>query len=635
MKTVAPASRFRIGGVAFGAVFWPLWHVAAVLLVILAPSHLRLGLPFWRLPPNQISQGLVMGAAYLALALFLRSQRTHRTRLVSVIAASLVCFGSGYLFLLTPPDISYSRVVILISAALGISLALLPFMLRRYRPLGLLALVIASSAFVAIGMGSPNGKTAGPGPKDRVVWTALNAVSVTYLRKLLDPVESRGGGISKYGDGFLLVTGSGEIYRLEWEPGKNTLRSTRLPLSAPMDRKAFLADQPKGTKTQRFRVTDVTLDSSVAPTRIYLAHQHWNREGKCFTMRVSMAPLPDRIPNPPTLASGWSTVFESQPCLTVSAFFDDIESGGRLAWTREGRLLLTLGEFEFSVLVGASSMAQAKNSDYGKVLLLDLAGGREIFTMGHRNPQGLFVDRKGRIWETEHGPQGGDELNLLYRGKNYGWPFVTYGTQYGLTYWPTPKPNDGKLYEEPVHAFTPAIAISNLIELGPAMFPEWDGDLLVASLRLQSLYRIRLYGDRVAYVEQINIGRRIRDIEQGKDGRIVLWTDEGDIVVLARTVREPEGQLLNAMCRQCHEPVAGGSAVGPSLRDIVGKPVASEPGYAYSPALARLGGAWTEERLDAFLRNPWAYVPGTSMDFRGLPNVADRRALIEYLKSDR
>lgn len=635
MKSVALSSRFRIGGVAFEAAFWPLWHVAALLLVILAPSQLRLGLPFWRLPPNQISQGLVMGVAYLALALFLRPQGSHRTHLFMVIAASLVCFGSGYLFLLAPPDISYSRVLILISLVLGGLLAWLPFVLRRYRPRGLLALACASSAILAIGMASPKGETPGPGPKDRVVWTALNAVSVTYLRKLLDPVESEGGGISKYGDGFLLVTGSGEIYRLEWEPGKNVLRPARLPFSVPMDRKTFLADQPKGARAQRLRVTDVIVDSPVSPKRIYVAHQHWNREGKCFTMRVSMRALPDVKPSEPTPDSAWSTVFESQPCLRINAFYDGIESGGRLAWTREGKLLLSLGEFEFSVLVGASSMAQAENSDYGKVLLLDLAGGRKIFTMGHRNPQGLFVDRKGRIWETEHGPQGGDELNLLYRGRNYGWPFVTYGTQYGLAYWPTPKPDDGKVYEDPVHAFTPAIAISNLIELGPAMFPEWDGDLLVASLRLQSLYRIRLRGDRVAYVEPIKIGRRIRDVEQGTDGRVVLWTDESDIVVLARAEREPEGLLLSGMCAQCHQAIGGGSAVGPSLRGIVGRPVASEPGYPYSPAMTQLGGAWTAERLDVFLRDPWAYAPGTSMDFRGLPDPADRRALIEYLKSDR
>ncbi len=331
MKTAAPAPRFRLGGVEFSTVFWPLWHVAAVVLVILAPSHLRYGLAFWRLPPEQLSQGLVMGAAYLALALFLQSQSAHRLRLASAMAASLVCFGSGYLFLLARPDINYSRIVILISAALGILLAFLPFMLRRHRPLGLLALAAAVSAFVTIGIGSPNGKTAAPGPKDHVIRTALNAVSVTYLRNLLDPVKGDGGAITRYGDGFLLVTGSGEIYRLEWEPGKNALRSTRLPLSAPMDRKAFLADQPEGAPPLRYRVTDVALDNAVAPANIYLAHQHWNREGKCFTMRVSVAPLPDRGSNPPAPAPGWSTVFEAQPCLTVSEFFDDIESGGRLA----------------------------------------------------------------------------------------------------------------------------------------------------------------------------------------------------------------------------------------------------------------------------------------------------------------
>lgn len=616
--------------------FSPLWHVTAVMLVILAPSHLRYGLVFWRLPPEQLSQGLAMGAAYLALALFLQLQSAHRVRFVTTMAAGLVCFGSSYLFLFTRPDTHSSRIVILVSAALGTLLAFFPFRLhRRYRPLGLLALVVTTGAFVAIGVSLSNAKISAPGPQDHVIPTALNAVSVAYLRNLLDPVESDGGAVTRYGDGFMLVTGSGEIYRLEWESGGNSLRSTRLPLSAPMDRKAFQADQPPGAPPLRLRVTDITLDNSDVPTRIYLAHQHWNREGKCFTMRVSVAPVPDRDPNQQTPATGWRTVFEAQPCLVSSEAFDDIESGGRLAWARNGELLLTLGDFGFTGLLGPPVLAQAEKNDYGKVLLLDLAGGHEVFTMGHRNPQGLFIDRKGRIWETEHGPQGGDELNLLRRGKNYGWPFVTHGTQYGHTYWPISRPNKDKLYEEPVHAFTPAIAISNLIELGPEMFSEWEGDLLVASLRLQSLYRVRLYGDRVAYVEPIKIGRRIRDLEQGKDGRIVLWTDEHDVVVLARTTKEPEGERLYGQCSLCHEPVEGGSARGPSLRRVVGKPVASDPGYVYSPALASLGGSWTEKRLDEFLRNPAAYAPGTSMEFKGFADAVERQALIEYLKNYR
>ncbi|MEO8135850.1 MAG: PQQ-dependent sugar dehydrogenase [Betaproteobacteria bacterium] len=632
MKTVASALRIRLGGVDDSGAFWALWHIAALLLVVLAPSHLYLRVPFWRLTANQISQGLLMGAAYLALALFLRLSSGHRARLVSGAAASVLCFGSGYLFLLARPDLDASRVLILISAVLGALLAFLPYSLYRYRLPGLFALATATIAFVAIGIISPKGKLP-VGPTDRVFATALNALSVTHLRNLLDPVKENGGGITRYDDGFLLATGSGEIYRLQWESGKNALKALRIPLSAPMDRKTFLADHPVELRRLRLRVTDIALGNSGDSTKIYLAHQHWNPEGKCFTMRVSAAQLPDRVPKLPVGRPDWTTVFESQPCLTPSPG-DDLESGGRLAWTRDGRLLLTLGDFGFTGLVGPPAMAQAEDNDYGKVLLLDLAGGREIFTKGHRNPQGLFVDRQGRFWETEHGPQGGDELNLLHRGKNYGWPFLTYGTDYGSTYWPISKPVDGKLYEEPVHAFTPSIAISNLIELsGSAMFPEWEGDLLVASLRLQSLYRVRLSGDRVVYVEPIEIGRRIRDVEQGKDGRIVLWTDEGDIVVLASAVRNTEGARLYGLCSRCHEPIANANPLGPRLRRVVGMSVAAQPGYAYSSALSRLGGSWTDERLDAFLGNPAAYAPGTSMDFAGIPDAADRKALIRYLKS--
>src|SRR5262249_4081638 len=159
-------------------------------------------------------------------------------------------------------------------------------------------------------------------------------------------------------------------------------------------------------------------------------------------------------------------------------------------------------------------------SAYGKVLLLDRSGRHEIFTIGHRNPQGLLVDREHRIWETEHGPQGGDEINLLEKGRNYGYPLVTYGTEYGRYFWPlAPWAHDHGEYTEPVQAFVPSIAISNLIQVDSDLFSEWKGDLLVGSLNTQSVYRVRVRGDRIIYIEQIPVGVRVRDLAEGSDGR--------------------------------------------------------------------------------------------------------------------
>ncbi len=632
----------RFGGTGTGVLLLTLWHVAALLVVMLVPSLLRLGLPFWRLPPEQAMQVPVMGAAYLALVLFLPSRLGHLKGLLATMAVMLACFGSAYLVMRMRPDMQHSRLLLLFSAILGTLLALLPQLLPRQLPAGTAVLVLSSLALVAIGFGTPKPEPREPLPESGVKVTALNSLLVTYLRRVVDPVKSDGGALARWGEGFLLVTGSGEFYRLDWKPDGNALVARRLPLPAPMDRESFLADQQRGKDSKRFRdtklrfrVTDVALDTSGDIARVYVAHQYWHPEGKCLTMRVSVAPLPRGAVRPGDPATEWGKVFESKPCLEFQDTYDGAESGGRLAWTPKGQLLLTLGSFGLDGLIGPAPVAQAQDSDYGKVLLLESGKDATIFSMGHRNPQGLFVDRKGRIWETEHGPQGGDELNLLARGRNYGWPFMTYGTEYGRTDWPLARANDGRIFEYPVHAFTPSIAISNLIEVWPPLFAEWEGDLLVASLKAKSLFRIRLQGDRVAYVEPIGVGLRIRDIEQAKDGRIVLWTDDGQLVVLARSVKESRGERLYGMCSRCHETLTGGFAIAPSLRGIVGRAVASDRGFAYSPALAGLGGAWTRERLDAFLEAPSTYARGTAMAFAGIPDSDERKALIDYLSDYR
>jgi hypothetical protein len=332
---------------------------------------------------------------------------------------------------------------------------------------------------------------------------------------------------------------------------------------------------------------------------------------------------------------GWETVFESNPCLRFSDNFDDIESGGRLAWSSDRSLLLTLGDFGHNGLV-LPALSQLAEADYGKVLRLDLRGGKSVFTSGHRNPQGLLVDRRGRIWETEHGPRGGDELNLLREGLNYGWPLATYGTDYERLDWPpASKETNHGTFTEPALAFVPSVAIANLIEVDSLPIPEWRGDLLIASLRAMSLYRVRLRDERVIYAEPIFIGYRIRDLAQEPGGRIVLWTDEGNLVVLGRGPDRDSLDPSLAGCMTCHASEAGAAAVAPSLRGIVGRPVASDTGFTYSAGLRRLGGVWTEDRLSDFLQNPDGFAPGTSMQEGQIADPALRRAIIAALKRHR
>ena len=602
------------------------WHVLALLAVVLGPSQHVRGRPLWSLMPVEMNQVFIMGVVYLVLVLVV-SARINRLAGVGVgvalFAASMVCVR-------LLPSITWSRAVLIESAVVGIVLALLPSFVRRFRIslLGLLALSV--SALLVMGVRSGRARvTASP---QQAITTTLVTLRATVHRSIPRPPDGPGGGLSAYGMGFVLVTGGGQVYRLEWNGKPDSLAATHLPLTVPQNRAEFLSDQPTPPLSTRLRGTDLVIDTTVTPARIIVAHQYWNHAQKCLTMRVSATGLSNTNARTGDTTGAWTTLYDSHPCVHMDAVYTDTETGGRLAWDSSHRLLFSLGDMGADGLAGVE-YPQAPNADYGKVLRLDGHGGAVVFTSGHRNPQGLLVDHLGRVWETEHGPRGGDELNLLIEGRNYGWPLATYGTDYARLEWPlAPKAHNHGSFEEPMQAFVPSVAVSNLIEVGGRQFPEWEGDLLVGSLKLETLYRMRLVGSRVVYVEAIRIGERIRTLAQGADGRILLWTDSGAIVVVERAVGGDVGTMVyDRACASCHDGSLKGPAVAPVLRGIVGRRIAAQS-FEYSSALRAAGGAWTPERLDAYVRNPRQFAPGTSMTFGGLADAKERRLLIEFLQ---
>ena len=154
---------------------------------------------------------------------------------------------------------------------------------------------------------------------------------------------------------------------------------------------------------------------------------------------------------------------------------------------------------------------------YGKVIEIKRNDWSvKVFTRGHRNPQGLLVDGD-EIWETEHGPQGGDELNLLQYGKEYGWPNETYGTDYGQkTFKFNKKTGVHSIKKRPIYAWIPSIGISNLMKMSGNAFPAWKGDLMVASLsglgNGYSLFRVRIREGSAVMVERFRTGKDRRDL---------------------------------------------------------------------------------------------------------------------------
>jgi glucose/arabinose dehydrogenase len=148
----------------------------------------------------------------------------------------------------------------------------------------------------------------------------------------------------------------------------------------------------------------------------------------------------------------------------------------------------------------------------------------EIWTSGHRTPYGLAFAPDGRLWELEHGPRGGDELNLIEPGKNYGWPLVSYGVNYNGV--PVPSPNTRPELAKPVLYWVPVIAPGNLTFYGGKLFPQWQGSALVGGLNSHSLYRLTFDGKGgAAAAERWDVGHRIRDVEVAADGAVWLLED--------------------------------------------------------------------------------------------------------------
>lgn len=212
--------------------------------------------------------------------------------------------------------------------------------------------------------------------------------------------------------------------------------------------------------------------------------------------------------------------------------------GGRMAFMPDGSLLITTGE-------GYSYKDEAQEIDghFGKVLRINgdgsarrdnpyaSRGGRaaKVWSYGHRNPQGLAIDpATGIVWLHEHGPRGGDEVNLIEPGLNYGWPAITYGIDYSGAMITPYKELEGM--EQPLKYWVPSIAPSGLAVYRGDAFPAWQGNLFVGGLKSRDVRRLTVEGNAITDEEILfaELGERIRDVRVGPDGNLYLLTDSGN-----------------------------------------------------------------------------------------------------------
>lgn len=266
---------------------------------------------------------------------------------------------------------------------------------------------------------------------------------------------------------------------------------------------------------------DVALDPNFSENRlVYLTYSFGNNYENLT--RVARARFEDHA------LHDLEVIFSARPAKSGGFHF-----GSRLLFLPDGSLLITVGE-------GANpENAQNMSRHLGKILRIMPDGSpatdnpfqarvdaaQEIYSYGHRNPQGIAMHpTTGKIYATEHGPRGGDELNLIEPGKNYGWPVATYGYEYH-----GPRVSEHTEVEgtvQPLVVWTPCIAPSGLAFYTGDAFPEWKGDLFAGGLVLKQVRRVKFDGDKIIGDETLQFEERIRDVRQGPDGYLYVLTDE-------------------------------------------------------------------------------------------------------------
>jgi cytochrome c2 len=437
-----------------------------------------------------------------------------------------------------------------------------------------------------------------------------------------EPLDGAGGGMAVTPGGILIAKRRDGVLAF-YDRQADVVRE--LPLRLP----------PLPTLPERFesgrrvpsfymRYHDVEVVPRADGDHLYVSYNHYDPERVCFSMRLEEALLPAGWETAANRTLEWQAVLDTRPCLPPSLdrnLFGGNQAGGRIVAAPDGGIFFTTGDFEFDGIGRKTpKVSQIADSSYGRIFSIAPAGQVTELVRGLRNPQGLVLDDENRMWITDQSARGGDELDLIVTGRNYGWPEVNLGVQY------TNADNDSKSwpfndrqgyhdgYEPPRYAWIPSVAPAT-IALVSNLTPRWDGDLLVGTLVTQGLRRLRLEGDHVLFDEPIPLKRRVRDLAV-TDGRIYILFDDGRfgyLVPHAMQDRDPaDGHTTTALtdlgCLGCHANPAM-----PRLPLVYSEDIAAQADITYSEALGKIEGIWTKESLASFLKSPSTFAPGTAM----------------------
>jgi len=299
-----------------------------------------------------------------------------------------------------------------------------------------------------------------------------------------------------------------------------TEKPGRLQLVTQDGAKAEVSGVPAVASSGQLGLHDVVLDPSHASNgRVWLSYAEAATGGQ----RLAVARATLTASGTPRL-EGLTVVWRAVPTTTGG------HPGGRMAFSPDGRFLfVTSGDRQ------QKAPAQDPSATLGKIVRLDLEGAPaagnpfasgprpETWSLGHRNPYGLVFASDGRLFQSEMGPEGGDEFNLIEPGRNYGWPLVSEGNDYGGA--PIPRHSTDARFAAPLVSWTPVISPGGMIQYRGTRFSGWTGDFLLAGLSQQGLVRVRVSGSTATEAARLSLGARIREVEEAPDGSIWVLQD--------------------------------------------------------------------------------------------------------------
>ncbi|MDB4193739.1 PQQ-dependent sugar dehydrogenase [Candidatus Pelagibacter sp.] len=363
------------------------------------------------------------------------------------------------------------------------------------------------------------------------------------------PVYSSYGGIAELEGNIIYLSGDSDLFTLKKNNYSENFEFTLINAKKINNgKKAFIKSNEKtvGKNAEKyFGIKDILIEKfdKFENKLFFVSSLKYIELKNCYVVSIFVAEVLDVIS---IELSNWKEIFSSQKCLSVDLTtnprFAAASAGGRLSKLNENSILFSVGDF-YADGVNGPILSQDSSNIYGKIIEININDfSSKIFSYGHRNPQGLFIDDQKNIFSTEHGPTGGDEINLVLENSNYGWPYATYGTNYKSSdaykktandnrkKWPIDKSNNSHdNYVKPLFSWGNQFGISNLIVYEGDYFNNWSKNLIVTSLATKQIVRFIYDYKRklVLYKENIKIGKRIRDIIPLKDGKIVLLTDRG------------------------------------------------------------------------------------------------------------